>query len=350
MSRPDATPPDMQRLREAALQWLVRRQDAGWTHEAESTFQAWLAQDPQHGLCYAQCAQRWQEMDAMPVDLVQGMRQRLAADKARHAAPAPARRKFLLWPAASALASVAAAGVGLVAWQHWQAQPLSVYAFRTERGRMQNVTLGDGSILGMDTDTQLEVRFYRQRREVQLLQGQAMFEVTHDGRPFHVLAGPTRVTVVGTRFAVRYTPHMEGQEGVQVAVEEGRVRVAVLDAAQQLSGDYDLQQGVLLTAGRSLGTDASGQPGPTAAVAIEHIALWRRQRVSFLDAPLSQVVAELERYGPTGLRIHQPQVAMLRLSGTFDPLAVGALYQALPRALPVRLQADGDGFEIVLQK
>lgn len=57
-------------------------------------------------------------------------------------------------------------------------------------------------------------------------EGQAVFSIKGDpSRPFDVLAGPLRITVVGTRSSVRFTPGIRGEEGVQVAVEEGRVRV-----------------------------------------------------------------------------------------------------------------------------
>lgn len=348
---------DTQRLRDEALDWWVRRQDAGWRTEDETEFLAWWHQDPAHAQMYARCAQQSAQLQAMPADLLAGMRQRLAADHAaqarqngRQQPTSRTRRRLLLWPAASAFATAAVGGVGYMAWQHLQAQPLSVQAFHTERGQQQNVTLDDGSKLRMDTATALEVRYYRQRREVHLREGQLMIEVQPDGRPFHVLAGTTRVTVVGTRFSVRYTPGLAGNANVQVAVEEGRVRVAPLLDAERDSGHYDLQAGSLLTAGQEVSTDASGMAGPIQPLAEQGIAQWRQQRVSFLDVPLSQALAELERYRATGLAVRDPEVAALRLSGTFDPMATAALHRALPRALPVQLQTRNQVTEVVLRK
>lgn len=349
--------PDTQRLRDEALDWWVRRQDAGWSAQDEVEFLAWWHRDAAHAQMYARCAQQSAQLDAMPADLLAGMRQRLAADqaaevdhRARQQPSDRTRRRLLLWPAASALTTAAVGGVGYIAWQHLQAQPLSVQAFRTERGQQQSITLGDGSRLRMDTATALDVRYYRQRREVLLREGQLMLEVQPDGRPFHVLAGTTRVTVVGTRFSVRYTPGISGNAGVQVAVEEGRVRVAPLWDGERDSGVYDLQAGSLLTAGQEITADAGGMPGSIRTVAEQRVALWRQQRVSFLDVPLSQALAELERYRDTGLVVRDPEVAALRLSGTFDPMAVAALHRALPRALPVQLQARGAVVEVLPRK
>ena len=352
-SIPPTSLPD---ARDAARAWLVRRQGEGWNARDESEFQRWLAQSSAHAAAYAQCEQRWRELDAMPADLQQRLRESLARDKARQAAfnavPqfAPTRRRFILWPATSAAVAMVGGGAGYMAWEHLQAQPLSVEAFHTERGQQQTVTLSDGSQIRMDTATQLEVRMYRRRREVQLREGQAMFMVQHDGRPFHVLAGPTRVSVVGTRFAVRYTPSIAGNDGVQVEVEEGRVRVAALAPGEAAAGMYDMQAGVLLSAGQQVAANAHGAPLSVDAVPAEGVARWRAQRISFVDVPLSQALAEFDRYHATGLRIAAPQVAAMRLSGTFDPMATAALYQALPRVLPVRLQRQNDGVTVVTKK
>ena len=344
-------PQEEQRLRQEALGWLVRREDAQWGAQDEVAFQTWLQVDLRHADAYARSEQRWGELDAMPGDLRARMHARLAQDKAQLSArdvPQAARRRFLAWPVVSGMAMAGIAGVGYMTWSHLQAQPTSVQSMRTERGQQQNLTLADGSSVRMDTATQLEVRFYRQRREVQLLEGQAMFEVQQDGRPFHVLAGRTRVTVVGTRFSVRYTPSMPDNEGVQVAVEEGRVRVAALSAAEVERGTYDLQAGDLLTAGQQIATNVQGTAAsPVSAVSADGIAPWREQRVSFVDMPLSQALAEVERYRSTGLVVRDPKVAALRLSGTFDPMAVSALHKALPRVLPVRLQEKNGVTEVV---
>lgn len=69
--------------------------------------------------------------------------------------------------------------------------------------------------------------------------------------------------------------------------------------------------------------------------------------MSFVDTPLGHALAELERYGSTGLVLRDPTVAALRLSGTFDPRDARTLRSVLPGALPVRLQ-EQDGTTEVL--
>ncbi|RAR80991.1 FecR family protein [Paracidovorax anthurii] len=345
-------PDDARRLHQEATQWFVRRRDAGWRTEDERAFQAWLGTDPRHAPAYERCGAQWTELDGMPGDLLARLRRDLDGEPRRGAEPPRAadgsRRRFLAWPAMSA-ATVAAAAVvacgGYMAWQHFLAQPLSAQAYRTERGQQRSVQLADGSRLRLDTATRLEVTFYRGRREARLLDGQAEFEVQPDkDRPFQVLAGPLQATVVGTRFSVRYTPEIG--PGASVAVEEGKVRVTGSGAAGAARGGRP-EPVLLLTAGQQAEVDSEGTLGPLAAVPAGGIAPWRERRVSFVDTPLAEALAELERYRDTGLRVRDPRVAALRLSGTFDPMDPGGLRRALPRVLPVRLR-EHDGVAEVL--
>ena len=142
-------------------------------------------------------------------------------------------------------------------------------------------------------------------------------------RPFDVLAGSVKVTVVGTQFAVRHT----AGSPVQVAVQEGQVRVSA-------AGPSDA---VLLTAGQQVQADGDGRLSAVGAVPPAGIAPWRDGRVSFDNVPLSQALAEFERYGPTRLAVRDPAVAAMRLSGTFDPRRLDNFRKALPKVLPVRL-------------
>jgi transmembrane sensor len=338
MTDHSTAPFDDSDLDNEALDWFVRFSDAPHTAHTDAAFQRWLAGHPDRQAAFARWQADWRQMDAFPLAGVEQLRRQLAQDQAAAAARAPAapparpRRGWSALLPQGALAALVlslAGGVAYLAWNQWQQQPVFAQSFETESGQQLNVQLPDGSALRLDTATRVEVRLYRQRREVRLPQGQAMFEVQGDSaRPFHVLAGNTRVTVVGTRFAVRHTD----AGPVRVAVEEGRVRVAALDRPDSA---------VLLTAGQQLAG------GVVAAVASSCIAPWRDGRITLDNMPLSQAVAEFERYGPTRLVVYDPAVAALRISVTFDPLRLANFRQALVKVLPVRLQESGMLTEIV---
>lgn len=107
---------------------------------------------------------------------------------------------------------------------------------------------------------------------------------------------------------------------------------------------------MLLTVGQAVAADAAGALGPVTAVAASGVALWREGRVAFDGTPLSQALAEFERYGDTGLRIRDPAVAALRLNGSFDVRKVDNFARALTRALPVRLEEQADRSTLILAR
>lgn len=362
----------------AAASWLVRRQD-GMTPEEEAEFEEWLAADSAHVEALEQMEEVWGRMDELPDEGVDALKAGLASGRAdgtppsqaaspvpeasRPQRPQPASSGRRAWfldlgrlvpQAAAAAVAFAIVGGGWYGWDAWQHRPTFTQSFATQRGQQQEVNLPDGSTLWLDTATQVDVALYRQRREVRLSEGQVLFAVQADPeQPFDVFAGATRVTVVGTRFSVRRTHSGVSDEGsVRVVVEQGRVRVAShADTAREFAvSGADAGNTVELGAGQSATADAAGALGPVGSDAPAPAA-WREGRINFNGATLAQALAEFERYGNTGLVIHDPAVAALKVQGSFDLSHVGTFTRALPQVLPVQLKpTDGGKTEIVARR
>ncbi|USX16888.1 FecR domain-containing protein [Oxalobacteraceae bacterium OTU3CAMAD1] len=328
-----------------AAQWQVRRHD-GLTAEEEAQFQAWLALGAGRQAAYARFDKVWNGLGELPSQAVARLTASLPPASMRQTPSArehKPRRWLTGWagvarPMATAALAITVAGGGWLGWNHWQAQPVYTETFATVRGQQLNVELPDGSMLGLDTGTRAQVTLYRDRREVRLPEGQALFTVKADAaRPFHVFTDRMLVTVVGTRFSVRNTRTGLAQN-VGVQVEEGRVRVSMLDQGKPAGAP------VLLTAGQQVQSDAAGRLAPMAPGGAMP---WREGRVNFDRTPLGQAVAEFERYGATGLVIKDPAVAALRVNGSFDLRQADAFSQTLPLVLPVQLRARGGETEII---
>lgn len=339
-----------------AATWAARRRN-GLDAQSQTAFDAWLAAAPAHA----------RALHAMEATLGQ-VRQLGAADVAQlrrgfedrpRPVPTPERRSRRerlslgaqrtrwLAHAAVALLVVVVTGAGWMGVDRWRQQPTFTQAFATERGQQTVVTLPDdaarGSTLQLDTSTRLEARLFRDRREVQLQDGQALFSVHSDAsRPFHVRAGNLQITVVGTKFSVRHTATGLDAGRTVVSVEEGHVRVARADAATEAP--------VELLAGQMVVGDDSGAIGAVAQIPPMAIAPWRAGRVSFDNTPLAQALAEFERYRSTGLVIDDPAVAELRVGGSYNVQQFARFVDSLALMLPVRLVARGEQREIVLRR
>lgn len=227
-----------------------------------------------------------------------------------------------------------------VGWHQWDRQHIFSSNYVVGRGQGQTVTLPDGSELAFDAETQARVTLYRDRREVSIQEGQIMFAVAPDSeKPFQVLAGPARVTVVGTHFSVRYRHAGMDAGAVKVAVEEGHVRVADARSPQA----DDASAAVDLVTGQGLTVSANGSVGQVVAAAPSSIALWRKGLVRFENASLGDALLELERYGPTGLVIRDPAVAAMPIGGSFQINRPDEFAQMVTQIMPVKLVKGAAG-------
>ena len=197
-----------------------------------------------------------------------------------------------------------AAGVatlGLVAWLAYAfLRPAGDYT--TDIGEQRTVALTDGSVLQINSRSRLETRLTETARDVQLLEGEALFKVAPDpARPFRVHVDGTIIQAIGTQFNVNQRP-----SGVTVSVVEGRVRIS--GAAP-----------IILSAGQEAHINRKGRVEPRGVVDPGNISAWRQHRLVFRDDTLEDIVAEFNRYN-TRSQIQLDGDALLsrRYTAVFD--------------------------------
>src|SRR5262249_18454748 len=137
--------------------------------------------------------------------------------------------------------------------------------FKTSHGEQQTHTLADGSVLHLNTDSAVTVRYSSTERQVTLTSGEANFEIVHAAdRPFRVIGGPAEIVDLGTRFDVRLEGH-----ATLVTVEEGRVAVRRVPegatTANNPAADR-LAAFVQVSADQQLRVDAQGWPATPVTV------------------------------------------------------------------------------------
>jgi len=304
---------DATRVRDEAAAWFARRNGQDISADDQARFAAWLAADEQHRHEYELLDGLWAAADLIPP-----ARLRRLSD-----APRPgSRRRFVQLAAAT----VAAMALGL----GWVLLPAADYhgTLQTRAGERQDVTLPDGSVVQLNSLTQLVIHYQSDRRAVELQRGEALFSVSHDpSRPFMVTAGPAQVRVTGTRFDVLH----EGRE-VRVAVESGTVQVT----------GKATEQPVVLSAGTGTRIDNRGQVAPAQAINLNAVMAWREGKLVFDNATLAEVAAQVSRYREQPLHV-DPTLANLRLSSVLRTDDTDSLLSALPHLLPVRVRLRADG-------
>ena len=227
------------------------------------------------------------------------------------------------WAIAASVALLAAAALALAGLgtspAEEPAQTLATRLYTTDLGEQRSVTLADGSVVFLNTDSRVRVRLTDSERRLDLLQGEALFEVAHEpDRPFRVYAAGSVAQAVGTKFNVRHTG-----SGVRVVVFEGKVlvdnravparRAAPAAAVQALAPDQ-----ALLLAGQQVDLSAASGAPRVAEADIVAAASWRMRQLSFDDAGLDEIVAEFNRYNRIPIVLADPSLSAARFSGVFD--------------------------------
>lgn len=295
-----------------ALDWLVRVNDPafdGW-----EAWDRWMAADPRHSETYWRMAET--EADAVEA---------LKSAPARTAPPVIVRRTGIFPGRAAIAAGVAAIALG-GGWFAWNAMPRP-WTIETAPGEQRTITLADGSRVSLDGGTRLALD-RRDPRDVTLVAGRALFEVTHDETdPFLVEVGGTTLTDLGTTFDVTRL-----SDGARVSVSEGSVRVDMKGASAVLNpGD-----GVLATA-RGL----ERRP-----VSPEDVADWREGRLSYVNETLGVVAQDLARALNRPVSV-APALADRRFSGSLTTTAPPAEQKArLAQLLGVTIVEDGEGWRL----
>jgi len=275
------------------------------------------------------------------------LREETLARVQRRSPPRALRR----WLGAASLAAslILALGIGLWVAGGPAASPGATLAgsaaagerIRTGVGQRAEVELADGSRVMLNTASELRVAFDGRRRRIELLRGQAWFEVARDPqRPFVVAAAGREVTALGTAFDVRID---RGQ--LEVMLVEGRV--SVTDPAREGMGadgrGIELSPNQLLVAG----------PGGVAVARVadpEPVEGWRNGMLIFDDRPLSEAVAEFNRYSARPIAIADPATGAIRISGAFRIGDDRAFIGALSAGFGVEAQRGPGGAGIVLRR
>jgi transmembrane sensor len=378
---------------EEACAWFVECRSGDLDACARAEFDRWLRKSPEHLSAYVEIAAIWNEgslldptqkwdidtltlqaaQDADNVVALPGISLECASQRACahevssdlpkhlltgsgdvHAEPCQKRlqphayRSRWRWSAIAA----SAAALGLIAGALiWDRIRLPTYA--TAIGEQRSIELADGSTVELNSRSRIRVRYSEHERNVELLEGQALFHVAKShARPFVVSADGTRVRAVGTQFDV-YKKHT----GTLVTVIEGRVAIfttPVTPGADPLfspgtRASKEMDSAVIPNSSpsRQMETTAARPSRATAGMAsgpggtiylsggeqltvsaqtsqktdhpnIEGATAWRQRQIVFESASLADVAEEFNRYNQRQLVIEDTGLYDFHISGVFS--------------------------------
>jgi transmembrane sensor len=368
-----------EQIYQEACEWFVEFRSGELDATSRRRFDDWARKSPEHLAAYLEIAAVWNEgltrdsglkwdtqtliaQAAAENPSIVPLQERLRQDVSATALPDTASRRETHVPRARTIrsgqsavrpfrvaASIAVIGliVGALIWY----RELRTTVYATTFGEERSITLADGSVIDINSHSKIRVRYTGQERDVELLEGQALFHVAKNPtRPFIVSSGATQVRAVGTEFDV-----YKKIGGTVVTVVEGRV--AVLPRSDTPAGEKPASEqvaeppsdpsdartlrsvanaGIFLSAGEQLLVT------PTAMHKAEHpnIAIatsWTQRQLQFESASLPDVAEEFNRYNERQLVIEDPTLYEFHITGVFSSSDPASLVRFLRERPGVRV-------------
>jgi len=326
-------------IEEEAAAWIWRMESGSPGTADPEGFDAWLRQDSRHRRAVDELSKVWEALDG----LAQAPRAQPLPPLTEPPPLSATSHRFgrrPLWFAA------AAALVAAVAGAMWFNKGSETQVLATAVGQHRNVVLADGSIVSLNTNTIVETNFGHHSREIYLRKGEAHFGVAPDrSRPFLVHAGDAVVQAIGTEFEVR----VRADQHVDVLVTEGRVEVrpdAPVPAPQALDARREPTAVVTVravSAGQALSTATTNYSvTPVSREQLSSDLAWREGAVVFDSEPLSEAIAEIQRYTDARIIISDPGIASLPVGGRFKTDDLQGFLDGLQAALPITIRRAAD--------
>jgi len=294
-----------------AIQWAVRLLFNDPSDDTRQRFLAWEGADPRHKLAWQRVQSLREDFPRIPAPLALETLQTADAIRGRRQTGRRQALKVLALGGVSVLGL--STGYHYTPWQRWLAET------STGVGEQRTLTLDDGTVIVLNTDTAIDIRFDAERRDVLLRRGEILVTTGHDAtRPFRVRTAFGTMRALGTRFTVRLDDAL-----VRVGVQEGAVALHDGNAAKavaQAGTTWDM-------------TEASSSERPASAMSPDS---WANGQLSGSNMRLADVLAELARYRHGRIDC-DPSIANLTVSGAYRIDDTDRTLRFLEKALPIRV-------------
>jgi transmembrane sensor len=324
-----------------AADWWVRLQLEAESQTTREQYFDWLRQSPLHiaemlrmGKVHGLIGKypQWRATATSPGAEETDNVVPLTAVAGNRASPGQSRR-YRIGGIAAIFALVLIGSLWL--WAPWRGQILG-----TERGERREVTLDEGSVVQLDPQTRLRIKFGEESRTVVLEKGRAVFRVTEDAqRPFRVNADGASIRAIGTAFGVD-----RSHRDVIVTVMEGKVAVTLdsLPSRLETLTVSRVVPTVLLTENQQVRVASSGAVQAVRNVDSNRELAWAQGRLIFENDSVADVVESFNRYNRIQLHVSDPALAARPVSGIFNASAPDSFVRFLGTVADVKVVRDGD--------
>ena len=316
-------------IAEQAADFFAAHRSSSLSDVQEQEFLQWLRTSPIHVAEYLAVADLSRDLDSAAKTIDTPLEELVAAAEmgsevialntappVRQSAPGETEqrhrsRTFLRW---GAIAAVYLTVLGALSFYYFRAD--NGIEITSGHGELRTFQLADDTIVHLNSDSAISVKFDATHRFVNVERGEVYFKVAEDPkRQFEVRAGEAVLKDIGTSFDVY---RRSGKTIVSVA--EGQVAVHRLaepaSVVRLVAGDQATVQPTRIVESNS----------PTG---VRRATAWLKQEIIFDRTTIAEAVAQFNRYTQTRVVVDDPRVAKIAISGMFHVYDLASFAQFL---------------------
>lgn len=313
-----------QRILDQAAAWMRLSASGKLGLDQQAALKAWLRASPDHVAAMDIVSRAWiaagaiNDQGRMRPDMLRARNFRIARSTGS--------RRSWRGPVLAGFGMAAAFLIAIVGWQG----SVTEADYASGPGEGHSIELADGTTVRLDAGTRLHVRIDPLSRQVTLYQGEAEFDVAHENlRPFTVAARDLVVHDLGTRFTVRH--------------RADKVRVVLLEGAADVRDGENGRVLTVLKPGQQVESTARGATLRLTSANLGRVLAWRDRQAVFEDTPLAEALAEVEARTGVRMRLADPAIAGLKVSGVFHTADISGFLNALSLLHPLSWRQTAPG-------
>jgi transmembrane sensor len=342
---------------EEASQWHFRLLADDVAEDEKNKFKLWLKQSDLHRECYESIVHISQQVDVLgnltiegsvrlPTEFIETSKNFKQSFFSSLSEEKSAKRKNYWWLSAAAVACL----IVLIGYQQTRfiepqqvvsAQKFQVESgiiYKTAKGDTRVITLTDGSLVHLNSNSMISVFMDKDKRTVIQQKGEIYYDIEKDkARPFTVEAAGHKITAVGTEFNIKYRK----DDNLFVTITEGIVRVIKDENTENLDGN------ILKVGYQAIVNKSETEIVEFDKQKLHEILAWKQRKLIFTEATLLDVISEMANYTNRKIIISSKELENKRLSGVFNIHDINSIFRAIELALGVEVKQYDDVIVIV---
>lgn len=312
-------------IQEKAAYFFTCKKD-GFSKSQEIEFDSWISENIEHKKAF----EKIEKLQFLYSSLSQNLKNEISKEVHQEIKKERSLKKLRFLSLAASVIFV----IGLSIFTAFEYQNFKItHTFQTDKF-VENIALPDGSVVTLDAKAKVDIKYYEDKREVNLSFGKALFNVTKDNtKPFIVNTNKIKVQVLGTNFEVK-----NQKDKIDIDVINGKVSVQKLE-------NNAYKEIAVLTQGKHISFDKQNNKYQLKNIDIENIASWKNGILYFQNESLQDAINEFKKYKDINTNIEN-SIQKYSVSGSFKIEEFDKFLFALTKIYALKVDKKGEIFYI----